>query len=115
MRADSSPELWKWYRAYKKRYFSAKRYQCMPDDEHVSVYWHPCHDDYGEIQEIEPGEFEIMLNPKFATDTKISKMCLLHEMVHLYLIADSGYRHHAEPFQAQMRRLSRLNAFKNLW
>jgi hypothetical protein len=110
MRIDSDPDLWKWYLAYRRRYFYRKNWTELPEE--VTITWHQCDGDYGDIDEIDTGEFVIRINPKYALDQRQAKFALLHELVHLKLWP---YKNHGPAFHKEMLRLAKLGAFNSLW
>jgi hypothetical protein len=98
-------ELGRTYREFNRRWFNDE----LPHD--VDVFFSPAEDCYGQVQE-EDGGWTLQINPKYAVESRMWKLVLLHEMVHLQV---RPYKRHGVVFQEAMQALARLGAFERLW
>jgi predicted SprT family Zn-dependent metalloprotease len=92
------------YRKFNKKYFNNK----LPDDVDLKF-------------ESMPGLLGYQLDNKIALSKHkayrrdcIWKGTLLHECIHL-LLGEKETKLHGKEFQKEMKRLARLNAFKDIW
>lgn len=99
----SQRRLRRWFRQYNRRYFGGY----LPRDAKLS--WTPIEQCWGQSYG-EPPTIEI--SPACGVDSRLARMTLLHEMVHLSLYP---YRAHGPKFEAEMRRLAQAGAMKGLW
>jgi|SRR5271157_4711531 len=119
--AASDPQLKRWYGAFNRHWFNSE----LPDD--VVIFWEPAHGNLGECEVdeddkysnhhlFEDGEWLIRIDPCLRFSSTISKLTLLHEMVHVRTsMAKPSYQGHGAPFQREMLRLATIGALKKLW
>jgi hypothetical protein len=98
-------ELQKAYRAYNRRWFN----DGLPED--VDCLFSPVDDCYGLVQQ-EGGGWILQINPKYSMESRLWKMTLLHECVHLKV---HPYQRHGAAFQEAMLDLAKAGAFRTLW
>ena len=99
------------HRELRRAYLAYQR-ELFPDlPENVNVVFVPA-DCYGEVWLDEENVWTIRIDPKYAIDSRIWRLTLLHEMVHIEVYP---YKGHGKKFQQGMLRLAQVGAFKNLW
>ena len=110
----SDPLLTKWYKQYNKKYFNND----LPV-ENVILCWEPipehdalCSKIYEADTDKDTGDFLIRIDPMYVSSERISRLTLLHEMLHIKLWP---YVSHGDRFQKEMIMLAVAGAFKKLW
>ena|ERR1700744_668168 len=101
----SDKQLRRWYREYNQKWFSGE----LPED--TDVLYAPIEGTHGDALG-HADQSVIRINPACAIDSRIIRMTLLHEMVHVALWP---YNTHGARFEAEMLRLAAAGAFKGLW
>lgn len=99
----SKRRLRRWFRHYNRAYFGGR----LPRNAELS--WTPIEQCWGQCCGEPP---EIQLSPACGVDSRLARMTLLHEMVHLSLYP---YLAHGPRFEAEMQRLAIAGAMKGLW
>lgn len=94
------------YRYYNRKYFNNE----LPNPPNVKVKWGTIAPDMG----MQLG-MEITINSKHRSCQRLWRGTLLHEIVHLYLDDTPIRADHGKEFQAEMLRLAKLGAFRNIW
>lgn len=92
------------YRRYNALYFKGS----LPDDADILFAPTEC---YGVTQQ-DDGGFVITIDPKYAIESRMWRLTLLHEMVHLDIWPKMS---HGAAFQGEMFRLAQAGAFAKLW
>lgn len=58
----------------------------------------------------------IQISSNYKKLANVAQMTLLHEMCHAKIHQEDGFKvHHGPKFQAEMLRLAKINAFRDLW
>jgi hypothetical protein len=106
MESLSDKHLRRWYREFNRRFFSA----ALPED--IDLLYAPVERCLADVTFCPAQEFVLRINPRYAIDTRVVRLTLLHEMAHVKLWP---YRTHGPQFEAEMQRLANIGAFKGLW
>ena len=102
----SDRHLRRWYQDYNRKWFSGD----LP--EHTDILYAPVQGCLADVGYCPAHDFVLRINPRFAVDTCMVRMTLLHEMVHMKLWP---YKIHGKRFQVEMQKLAVLGAFRGLW
>lgn len=105
--SKSNAKLKAYYKRYNKKYFGGK----LPD---INIRFGETHRKFVIAETIFLGGHpsSIVIYRKFKRWDKIVLQSLLHEMVHVSLPVKIV---HGPKFEAEMQRLAKLGAFKNVW
>lgn len=109
VKAPVTPEdIARWATAYQKKYFP----DCQPD---VKIFVNESPKFYGAGCFV-PDEMAIHISGNIAPFEGLTKIALLHEMIHIKLHADNGDpdENHGPRFKAEVKRLMSEGAYDNL-
>lgn len=95
-----------WFRTYNRRYFGNEL------DPRTKLKFHQDGRHWGWVIGDYPDSCTLEMHHHCKADSRVGRIYLLHEMVHLKL---SPYGEHGPRFEAEMLRLANEGAFVGLW
>lgn len=102
----SDRRLRNWYRNFNRLWFA----EGLPED--VDVLYAPVEGCSGRTFPEDHDAFVIRINPQFSVCERMTRLTLLHEMVHVELWP---YATHGPRFEARMQELAAAGAMRGLW
>ena len=108
---DSDRALKRMYSRFNRTYFNGE----LP--ETTLVWWEPCSDADGrtESPENDPASLVIKLDPSLYSHGRLTKLVLLHEMVHVLMWARGArVEDHGRLFDAEIQRLTEYREYRKL-
>jgi hypothetical protein len=110
----SDTYLRRWFLKFNERYFNGE----LPNN--VALWWEPCSDAAAVTIEISPAEdgnpaeLGIKIDPAIHMFGRMTKLLLLHEMVHIKLWGRSTLKDHGLAFDREIQRLLTFKAVRKL-